>query len=73
MQKQIDVFEKYINNYIEEVNPVQTKEILMQGLAWHILTEKGLGSKPFGIIGYRMVTDDDKSFHSNISFWFLQS
>jgi hypothetical protein len=70
MQK-IDVFEKYIDNYMEEVNPAQTKEIIMQGLVWHILTEKGLGSKPFGIIGYRMVTDDNKAFHILIEILYI--
>ena len=70
--QEVDVFEKYINRYMEEVQPNQTKEVLLDGLSWHILTEKGYNSRPFGIIGYRMVTDDDKSYHMLIEILYIQ-
>ena len=82
MSEQVDVFEEYIDKYMEEVQPEQTREIIMQGLAWHVLTEFGFGSKPIGMIGYKMVTSGytyphlylefiyiDKAYRAGYKFW----
>ena len=82
MQEQVDVFEDYIDKYMDEVKPEQTREIIMQGLAWHVLTEFGWGSNPIGMIGYRMVTSGytnphlylefiyiDKAYRARYKFW----
>ena len=82
MPEQVDVFEDYIDKYMQEVKPEQTREIIMQGLVWHVLTENGPFTEPIGMIGYRMVTSGymnpnlylefiyiDKAYRAKYKFW----
>tara|TARA_R100001015_G_C4631628_1_gene194289 strand:- start:3069 stop:3479 length:411 start_codon:yes stop_codon:yes gene_type:complete len=58
LQKVIyDYQEYYVDKYIEEVKPKETRDILTHGLTWHILTEGSWDSEPMGMIGYQIVTD----------------
>ncbi len=78
-----DYQEYYVDKYMEEVKPEQTKEILTRGLIWHVLTEGGWESKPIGLMGYNLNTngkDDnilyieflyiDKKYRKRPRLWF---
>lgn len=84
MQKVIhDYQEYYVDKYMEEVKPEQTREILTRGLIWHVLTEGGWESEPIGLMGYNLNTnghDDnilyieflyiDKKYRKRPRLWF---
>ena len=84
MQKVIhDYQEYYVDKYMEEVKPEQTREILTRGLIWHVLTEGGWESQPIGLMGYNLNTnghDDnilyieflyiDKKYRKRPRLWF---
>ena len=84
MQKVIhDYQEYYVDKYMEEVKPEQTREILTRGLIWHVLTEGGWESEPIGLMGYNLNTnghDDnilyieflyiDKQYRKRPRLWF---
>jgi len=84
LQKVIhDYQEYYVDKYMEEVKPEQTREILTRGLIWHVLTEGGWESEPIGLMGYNLNTnghDDnilyieflyiDKKYRKRPRLWF---
>ena len=86
MQKVIhDYQEYYVDKYMEEVKPEQTREILTRGLIWHVLTESGWDSEPIGLMGYNLNTnchDDnilyieflyiDKKYRKRPRLWFAK-
>ena len=72
MLTEIDIIGRYLDRYMEEVKPRQTREVVTQGLMWHVLTENGYGSRPFGIIGYTMVTGDGKEYFPCVSLIYIQ-
>jgi len=78
-----DYQEYYVDKYMEEVKPEQTREILTRGLIWHVLTEGGWESQPIGLMGYNLNTnghDDnilyieflyiDKKYRKRPRLWF---
>ncbi len=73
----------YINKYMEEVQPEQTREIITKDLIWHVLLEGKLNSKPIGLMGYNLNTNGknhnilyieflyiDKKYRKRPRLWF---
>ena len=52
-----DYQEYYVDKYMDEVKPEQTRDIITKDLIWHILTEGGWESKPIGLMGYNLNTN----------------
>jgi|TARA_B100000424_G_scaffold5967_1_gene4449 hypothetical protein len=78
-----DYQEYYVDKYMDEVKPEQTRDIITKDLIWHILTEGGWESKPIGLMGYNLNTngkDDnilyieflyiDKKYRKRPRLWF---
>ena len=78
-----DYQEHYVNEYMKEVQPKQSRDIITYGLIWHVLTAGGWDSEPIGVMGYTLNTnghDDnilyieflyiDKKYRRRPRLWF---
>ncbi len=61
----------YINKYMEEVQPEQTREIITKDLIWHVLLEDKLDSKPIGLMVYNLNTNGKNHTILYIEFLYI--